>query len=127
MNIISDYIHAVKWFAIIPVIFLPIIFVFAIHFSIAIWKNNFISSNGKEATKITETLFDQSFILVITICLLIATILLPIAGIKAVRVVEDPTEPTSEPVTEASTETTETATKQVVEIDGQYYELVPIG
>ena len=46
---------------------------------------------------------------------------------QPVRVVEDPTEPTSEPVTEASTETTETATKQVVEIDGQYYELVPIG
>lgn len=46
---------------------------------------------------------------------------------QPVRVVEDPTEPTSEFVTEASTETTETATKQVVEIDGQYYELVPIG
>lgn len=46
---------------------------------------------------------------------------------QPIRVVEDPTEPTSESVTEASTETTETATKQVVEIDGQYYELVPIG
>lgn len=46
---------------------------------------------------------------------------------QPVRIAEDPTEPTSEPVTEASTETTETATKQVVEIDGQYYELVPIG
>ena len=46
---------------------------------------------------------------------------------QPVRIAEDPTEPTSEPVTEVSTETTEKATKQVVEIDGQYYELVPIG
>ena len=46
---------------------------------------------------------------------------------QPVRIVEAPTEPTSEPVTETSTETTEKATKQVVEIDGQYYELVPIG
>ena len=44
---------------------------------------------------------------------------------QPVRVVEDPTEPTSEPVTEVSTETTETATKQFIEIDGQRYELVP--
>ena len=83
MNIISDYIHTVKWFAIIPVIFLPVIFVFAIRCSIAVWKNKFMRINGKEAAKITEKLFDQSFILAMTICLLIATILLPIAGVNA--------------------------------------------